>query len=165
MQKPGSISTVQQISVGLIAPQQPGSVVLSFLTFPTSRVDPASTAQTLRNQHSRAAILVLTFNPKAASYNSGSSIMAQIRDDPSLPHMQPMTIEEQCARIMWPNSMSFTDNAGERHNIFLDLYDHDRACQLTKDKNWEELKKYPKYGMCFPATLFLHSTVSCSNEK
>jgi len=49
-----------------------------------------------------------------------------------------------------PELMTFKDAAGEECRIFMDNGTHETAYQLFMDENWEELKKFPRYGLFHP---------------
>lgn len=65
--------------------------------------------------------------------------------------------EQECLKIAYPDVMSFKDEAGESHKIFLDLGTHEHAYKLFADGNFQELKKFPQYGKNFPSQLPLTS--------
>lgn len=67
-------------------------------------------------------------------------------DSPSDVVIAPASVEEQCDDIIYPSRINFLDKDGTKHSVFIDLGDHDRAYKLTAEENWDELKKYPKYG-------------------
>ncbi|KAE8550681.1 hypothetical protein TMatcc_008729 [Talaromyces marneffei ATCC 18224] len=50
-----------------------------------------------------------------------------------------------CKRNLQPNKLVFFNESGERHEIYLPKGTFQRALDLLKAKNWDELSKFPVY--------------------
>lgn len=61
--------------------------------------------------------------------------------------------ERKCTGTARPELMTFKDAEGAEHRIFMDLGTHETAYQHVMDENWEELKKFPSYGIHLVLTL------------
>lgn len=46
-----------------------------------------------------------------------------------------------------PNAMTFTDADGQKHSIHIPAEKYDQALQYFVEKDWNELKKFDKWGM------------------
>lgn len=46
-----------------------------------------------------------------------------------------------------PNSFFYNDDKGIRHSIYMPKGTHKPAIKYYEEQNWDELAKYPKWGM------------------
>jgi hypothetical protein len=81
----------------------------------------------------RQAITVRGTIMSADDNNNGSAVVA------------PDGTQDECTGTAMPDMLSFEYN-GTQHSIFMDLGTHDRAHQLYKDGNFEELLKFPVHS-------------------
>jgi len=55
--------------------------------------------------------------------------------------------ERKCTGTALPELMTFKDAEGSEHKIFMAIGTHESAYQHFMHEDWDELKKFPEYGI------------------
>lgn len=61
-----------------------------------------------------------------------------------------MYASEECKMVHHPNKMVYTNDEGERREIYMPTRDFYKAMAHIRKEEWDELAKFPRWGKLSP---------------